>query len=139
MTARLVSLLGILLVTSLGSGVSSGSKAPFEDIVKQMVDTMDALTTTLATIRDEDTAKGAQPELRKAAAKWQVIKKKAESLPPPSREEKDRVAKEYKVKLEEAQKKLFGEVGRVATVPGGREALRELSAVLDKKTKQAGP
>lgn len=139
MTARALGLVGVVLVSATLAGAQGGGKAPFEDVVKQMLETMDALTTTLATIRDDDTAKGAQPDLRKTAAKWQLIKKKAESLPPPSREEKDRVAKEYKVKLEEAQKKLFGEVGRVATVPGGREALLELSAVLDKQAKQVRP
>ena len=108
----------------------------FEDVVKQMLDTMGSLTTTLATIRDDETAKSAQPDLRKAAGKWQLIKKKAEGLPPPSKEEKDRLAKEYRTKLEEAQKKLFGEVARVSTIPGGRAALLEVSSILGKKNKQ---
>ena len=96
----------------------------------------DSLTATLATIRDEETAKGAQPELRKTAAKWKLIKQKAEDLPPPSRQEKDRLEKQYKMKLEEAQKKLFGEVARVRMVSGGREALLEISSVLEKKAKK---
>jgi hypothetical protein len=89
----------------------------------------------LTTIRDEDTARSAQPDLRKAAGKWQLIKKKAEGLPPPSKEEKDRLAKQYKSKLEEAQKKLFGEVARVSAIAGGRQALLEISGVLEKKGK----
>ena len=74
-------------------------------------------------------------DLRKAAGKWQLIKKKAEGLPPPSKEEKDRLAKQYKTKLEEAQKKLFGEVARVSAIAGGRQALLEISGVLEKKGK----
>ena len=114
-------------------GVKGGDKAQFEDVIKQMLDTMGSLTKTLATVTDEETAKNSQPELRKAAGRWHQIKKKAEGLPPPSKEEKDRLAKEYKPKLEEAQKKLFGEVARVSVIPGGRQALLEISGVLEKK------
>ena len=97
---------------------------------------MDALATTLSTIQDEETAKTAKPELRKIAGKWSEIKKSAEALPPPSKEDKDRLAKQYKMKLEEAQKKLFGQVARVQQIPGGRDALLEISSVLTKKAKQ---
>jgi hypothetical protein len=113
-----------------------GEKTQFEDIIKKMLETMGSLTTTLTTIRDEETAKTSQPDLRKAAEKWDVIKKKAKNLPPPSKEEKDRLTKEYRPKLEEAQKKLFAQVARVSAIPGGRQALLEISSVLDKKDKQ---
>jgi len=110
-----------------------GDKAQFEDVIKQIIETMDSLTGTLTNIKDADSAKDAQPELRKAAGKWQTIRKKAENMAPPSKEEKDRLAKEYRPKLEQSQKKLFVEVGRVSTVPGGKEALSEITAVLEKK------
>lgn len=135
MRTRIVGLLVVLNLCAVLPAARGGGKA-FDDIVKQMLDTMDSLTQTLTTIQDEETAKAAQPDLRKTAAKWQLIKQKAEGLPPPTREEKDRLAKQYKVKLEEAQKKLFGEVGRVSAVPGGRQALLEISGVLEKKSKQ---
>src|SRR5438270_13865634 len=116
--------------------VKAGDKTQFEDIIKQMLEIMGGLTKTLATITDEETAKSSQPELHKAAGKWHVIKKKAKGLPPPSKEEKDRLAKQYKNKLEEAQKKLFSEVARVSVIPGGRQALLEISAVLENKDKE---
>lgn len=121
---------------SLAPAAQEPGKGSYEDVVKQMIETMDSLSQTLATIKDEESAKESQPTLKKTAAKWQSIKKQAESLPPPSREEKDRLAKQFKVKLEEAQKKLFGEVARVSLVPGGRQALLEISSVLEKKSKQ---
>jgi hypothetical protein len=124
------------LFASCVPAAAGGAKGSFEDVVKQMLDTMGSLTTTLATIRDDETAQSAHPELRKTAGKWQLIKKKAEDLPPPSKEEKDRLTKQYKTKLEEAQKKLFGEVARVSVIPGGRGALLEISSVLGKKSKQ---
>src|SRR5438128_1565125 len=112
MQKRIGCLVAVFSLLAALPGVEAGGKAPFEEVIKQMLDTMDGLSTILGTIRDEETAKGAQPELRKAAGKWQLIHKKAEGLPPPPKEEKDRLAKQYKVKLEEAQKKLFGEVAR---------------------------
>jgi hypothetical protein len=136
MRNQFASLLVLVVLFALLPGARGGEKTSFEDVVKQMLETMDSLTTTLATIRDEETARAAHPELRKTAGKWQVIKKKAEGLPPPSKEEKDRLSTQYKTKLEEAQKKMFGEVGRVGAIPGGREALLEISALLGKKSKQ---
>jgi hypothetical protein len=133
---RAVGCLAVVLVACACQPAAAGGDKAFEDVVKQMLDTMGSLTTTLATIRDDETAKSAKPDLRKAAGKWQLIKKKAEGLPPPSKQEKDRLAKEYRTKLEEAQKKLFGEVARVSTIPGGRAALLEVSSVLGKKNKQ---
>jgi hypothetical protein len=130
------SMLVLVVLFALLPGARGGEKTSFEDVVKQMLETMDSLTTTLATIRDEETARAAHPELRKTAGNWQVIKKKAEGLPPPSKEEKDRLSMQYKTKLEEAQKKMFGEVGRVGAIPGGREALLEISALLGKKSKK---
>src|SRR4051812_44174818 len=113
----------LLFVFFFLPGARAGDGSRFEDIVKQMLGTMENLTSTLSTVRDEETAKAAIPELRKAAGLWATVKKKAEALPPPPKEEKDRLAKLYKTKLEEAQKKLFGEVQRVQAVPGGRAAL----------------
>jgi hypothetical protein len=136
MKTRIACLSALLVLLAFLPGARGGDKAQFEDVVKQVLETMGSLTTTLLTIRDEETAKSAQPELRKTAGQWRLIKKQAEGLPPPSKEEKDRLAKQYKTKLEEAQKKLFGEVARVSIVPGGRAALLEISGVLEKKTKQ---
>ncbi len=125
--------MALLMVPSLSA---AQEKAQFEDTIKQMLETMDSLSTLLATVRDEETAKSSQAPLRKAAEKWHAIKKNADGLPPPPKEEKDRLAKQYRMKLEEAQKKLFGEVARVRSVRGGPEALLEISGVLDKKSKQ---
>jgi septal ring factor EnvC (AmiA/AmiB activator) len=136
MRKLVLSLTSLAILAVLSPTARSSGKTAFDDVVKQMIETMDSLTTTLATIRDEETAKAAVPELRKSAEKWQLVKKKAADLQPPSREEKDRLAKDYKKKLEEAQKKLFAEVGRVSLVPGGRPALMEISSVLDKKKKE---
>jgi hypothetical protein len=136
MTMRIACAQVLLTCLAFLPAARAGDKTQFEDVIKQMLGTMDKLTKTLTTITDEDTAKSARPELRKAAGTWHLITKKAEGMPPPSKEEKDRLAKQYKPKLEEATKKLFGEVDRVKSIPGGRQALLEISGVLEKKGKQ---
>lgn len=135
-------IMGALVVsTACVAGQDTGAPkgkdtSPFEEVIKGVLDTMDSLSKTLATIHDEASAKAAQEDLGKAADKWRLVKKKAEALPPPSKEEKDRLAKEYKTPLEKAQKKLLGEAARVRTIPGGRAALSRISAVLEKNSKK---
>src|SRR4051794_32879495 len=123
-------------VVAMTAGLVWSQDARFEDVLKSMLGTMDQITKTLSGITDEDTAKAARPELKKSAEEWQAVRKKAEHLPPPSKEEKDRLAKEYKKKLEDSQKKLFEEISRVQGVPGGKAALLEVSKVLGKQPKK---
>lgn len=108
----------------------------YEKVIKQTLDTMDTLTKTLKSIRDEGSAKSAKLEVAKAAEQWQSVQKKSAELPPPSKEEKDRLAKLYKMKLEEAQKNLFGEAARVRNISGGPDVLLAISSILDKKAKK---
>jgi len=124
----------ILVVSGLVVGSATGGPpASFADVVKEMLSTMEKMTTSLAGIMDEETAKSARPELLKAATGWQEIRQKADKMKPPTRDEKAKLEKEYKEKLQLAQKKLFAEIARVKGVPGGREALKEVSAALGKK------
>lgn len=136
MTSRILAGVMVLVLAGAGAAAQAEADPRFEEIVKLMLGTMDNLSTTLSTVQDEETAKAAKPELRKIAGKWADIKKKAEALPPPSKEDKDRLAKQYKMKLEEAQKKLFGQVLRVRQLAGGPDALLEISSILSKKSKE---
>ena len=106
---------------------------PYESVIKQTLETMESLTKTLKMIRDDDSAKDAQEDVTKLAEKWHGIQKKSAELPPPAKEEKDRLAKQYKTKLEEAQKGLSGEVARVRNVTRDPQILAALSSILGKK------
>jgi hypothetical protein len=114
---------------------NAGSETRMADIVKELLETMDKLTMQLEAIKDEDTAKASKDELRKSVSYWLEVRKKAEKMKPPSKEEKDRLEKEYKSKLQAAQKKLFGEIARVKSVPGGPDALKEIRGLLGKNPK----
>ena len=58
------------------------------------------------------------------------MKTKAGKLAPPDKAEKDRLAKEYRGKMDEALKKFLTEYGRVRGFPAGREVLMEIKAVV---------
>ena len=109
--------------------------ANLEDVIKEVLATMDQLTTSLKTVEDEKSAEAARPDLRKAAERFVALRTKAESIKPPAKQEKERLEKEYKPKLFEAQKKLFGEIGRVKLLSGGQVALKEIRAVMEPKKK----
>jgi hypothetical protein len=125
---------GVALCLLSGALAVAGGPS-FEEVLKDMLGTMDKLSSTLAAIKDEAGAKAAVPELRSSADLWVKLRDKAEAMKPPSPEEKERLEKEYKAKMIAAQKKLFGEIDRVKTVEGGKEALKEISTVLTRKPK----
>src|SRR5260221_109377 len=81
-------------------------------------------------VQKAKTEQAARPELRKAAKDWTDVKAKTALLPPPEKAEKDRLAKEYKGKMDDAIKKYYGEVGRVFSFQAGKEVLMELKPVV---------
>ena len=128
-----VAMLAVILATL--AGAAQEAPPTHDEVVKQMLATLDKLTTTLEPIMNPQSAEAAKPELKKTAKSWLELRAKAEKLAPPTREEKTRLEKEYKGKIEAAQKKLFAEVFRVQNVPGGNEALKEIRGVLQKQMK----
>lgn len=132
----------IMSVCVLAGFGLAGDDSPHISVVKAMLGAMDKITTQLKTVVDEDTAKAARPELKKAAEHWQALRQKAKDTPPPTKEEKARLSKEFASKIEDAQKKLFAEIGRVQLLPGGRDALQDLAkafALSAKPTKEPSP
>lgn len=124
----------LLLIATLTA--SAGEPSKHEEAVKQMLGQLDTIVGTLLKIQDEESAKEATPVLRKAVTAWIDARGKAEKLPPPERDEKDRLAKLYQPKMEETLKKLYSQATRVQAIPGGRDALLEIRSVFEKKEKQ---
>lgn len=129
MNAR--SWMGVLV--AFGAGLlplTAGEESPHELAVKQVLKSLDKLTMALSAVKDAETAQAARPELRKAAKDWTELKSKTALLPPPDKAEKDRLAKEYKGKMDDAIKKYYVEVGRVFSFQAGKEVLVELKPVV---------
>lgn len=129
---RAAAVLTLSLLAGAAGAQPAAESSRYEETVKETLGLLDGIAATLATVQDQATAEAARPELRKAAGAWGALLKKAGELPPPERAEKDRLAKEYRARLTAATRKLLAEVTRVGSVPAGREALREISSVLEK-------
>ncbi|HYV35321.1 MAG TPA: hypothetical protein VE988_06430 [Gemmataceae bacterium] len=108
---------------------------PHEAIVKEMLATIDDINKILKTIQDSDTATVARPELKKNGDKMVELQKQATEGMQPTKDEKDRLAKEYAPKMDAAFKKFNEESIRVKAIAGGKEALAELPLFLDKEDK----
>jgi hypothetical protein len=131
---RIVTLAALFLVGGAQEPEKDKS-SPQAAVVVQMLEVMDKLTASLATVKDQETAEAARPELRKLTKEWTALRDKAEKVPPPAPMEKERLEKEFKPKLEAAQRKLSGEVGRLRLIPAARPALEEIRSVLTRPTK----
>jgi hypothetical protein len=128
----------ILLLTGTAALAQEGG-SPHEAVVKEMIGIMERMTASLTGVKDDATAEAARPELKKAAEQFAAVRKKAEKLDQPTPEERKKITAAYQKKLAEVVARLKQEVARVQTVPGGRDALREIAQVFGKGKGAAGP
>lgn len=121
------------------TGIHAG-KEPAEEVVAQMLGQLEKIADTLAGLKDEDTVAAAREDLKKGVQNYLDLRAKAEKLPPPARELKDRLEKEYKARFAAVHVRLSVEITRVrGAVPGGRAALKEVSVLLGKEGKDKEP
>ena len=132
MTTRIA---GIVVALASASLAFSAQASPYAQALQQVVDSFEAIGKSLKTIVDEDSAGAARPDLRKSAKLFEEARAKAAKMQPPEKDEKIRLEKQFKPKLEDAMKKMFTEIRRVEQIPGGRDALKELAGVLKKDGK----
>ena len=124
---------GIVLVSLAFAAAQDNS--PYEKALQKVIDSFENIGASLKTIVNEDSAAAAKPDLKKAATAFLDARASAAKLEPPEKDEKLRLEKNYKPKLEAAMKKMFTEVIRVSAIPGGKDALKEISGVLKKDSK----
>ena len=125
---------GILLV-SAGIGAAS-QDSPYERSLQSLIASYEKIGAALKTIVDEESANAAKPELRKSAAAVFDARAKASKLEPPEKDEKLRLEKQYRPKLEKALNLAQAEARRVELIPGGKGALKEIAGVLRKESKK---
>ncbi len=119
----------VALVSCAGVGFAADHLEEQAAVIQSMLTAMDRITETLKNVVDKDSAQQNHAELQKLAKGWVALRKRAESVPPPTREEKEQLAKAYEYKMREAQKKLFVEIARVTIINGGSEVLSEIRSV----------
>jgi len=119
----------LLALTAPGRTQPPGHEA----ILKNMLTTLGDINKTLKDVKDEETATAARPVLRDAAKKLLALRKQADTLKQPEKQERDRLETEYRAKLEEALKEMRNQSVRVKALPGGFEAVQELAVARAKK------
>lgn len=127
---------GVLTVAVMWAGTLAGTPSAHETLVKEMLEAVDKITKELTAITNTQTAQDARPKLKEAAARLLDLRKKADDAKQPSKEEKDRIAKQYKERFDGALKKLRDETVRVRGIEGGEEALKEIAVINKKKPKK---
>jgi hypothetical protein len=98
----------------------------FESLTRDMIKAMNDTADILSGIKDSKTATNARPKLRAAKKKLADLKQRMDALGKPSKKVAEQLKTEYQEKIQAADKRLRSEALRVATVEGGKEALKEL-------------
>ncbi|HZZ80000.1 MAG TPA: hypothetical protein VFE62_15885 [Gemmataceae bacterium] len=127
---------GVVLMLLYLGAVAAGEGTTHEKIIVQMIGNLDDIAKTLKAVVDAETAEASKADLRKSATTWMEARAKGAKLQPPEKDEKLRLEKLYKPKLEESLRKMFTEVRRVENIPGGKDALKEIAGVLKKDEKK---
>jgi hypothetical protein len=104
-------------VLTLCSGCGGYSQA--EQAVKEMISSMNDMSTTLESVKDKATAKAAAPKIEAAFDRLQEAKKKGDAAKG-TQADKDRLEKEYMPKVKEATERWF-KATLAATVASGGE------------------
>src|SRR5262245_39463770 len=105
----------------------SGCKDSHESLIKEMIAAFNDAADILATIKDKASADAAKPKLKKLGDKIRDIEARMDKLgKPKSKDQKEKVNQLIEKDFVAACDRLATELARIADVPGGPEALKEL-------------
>ncbi len=124
----------VLCLAGLVRAQQSGEDS-YETLVKEMLGTVEQITSTLKTITDRASAEAARPELRKLAKKMLELHKKADEWKQPDKERLERLKKDYAPKLEKAVKEFNEAVTGAKAIRGSDDALAELDELRARNAK----
>jgi hypothetical protein len=133
-TARVLAAVLLLGGSSVLFGQGSAVEQ-LEAVFKDMLGHVNQITGALRTVKDEETAAAAHPKLKKAAAGLQEVQKRSAALQKVPKDERDRLTRKYGDEVRAAFINMTKEVARVRDVPGGKEALDELTTPPPKQEK----
>lgn len=96
-----------------------------ETLIKELLGTLKDAVGVLKTIKDEKTAKDAQPKVGKITDQMSDIKKRMDKLGKPPKDQDEELQKKYKADMETTLKSFAEELTRVAKVPGGEAVIKQ--------------
>jgi len=112
-------------------------KVTFDSVMKEMLSTLDKMTTALESAKDDATAKTAKPKLVTISGQMQDLQEKAKKLGNPPPDEEKKLEEKYKGEMDGVTKRLVAEVTRLKGQPYGKELLDAIQPKAPKPA--AGP
>jgi hypothetical protein len=127
---RVVALTAMVLVLALQG---CGGAPTHESLAKDAMSIMKEFGAVLEGIKDEASAKSAEPALKKLAERMKTLSKQKEALPKLSEADEKKVMEKFTKEGEEIMGKLLKESMRVAMIPGANkvveEAMKDIQAI----------
>ncbi len=117
-------IVGLCFAFVMTAGVAIAADT-HESLVKELLGTLKDATGILKTVKDEKTAKEAEPKVTKISDQMSDIKKRMDKIGKPTKDQEDELAKKYKTDMETTFKGFAEELTRVAKVPGGEDILKK--------------
>lgn len=97
-----------------------------ESLAEESMSTMKDMVDTLETVKDEASAKAAKPKLQSIADKMKDIEKRQREIGMPNEKEMKELGAKYGKEMEEIQKKLMGQMMRIAFDPKIQAQLQDI-------------
>ena len=105
----------------LGDDVTKAAAAvggrSHEDVMDDMLATMDEISDVLAKVTDEASAKAAKPKLETLTARMQAIQKEANAMGKPDAATEEALQKKYEARLQQVMGRFMKEMMRVSQDP----------------------
>jgi hypothetical protein len=111
MSMRKVALLGVFMV-SVG-GLSGCAGDTHESLTREALDQMKEFVSIMDNVKDEASAQEAKPKLEALVTRMKELKKRADKLGKPSKEEDERLKKKYESEYKEVFPKLLQAAAKV--------------------------
>jgi predicted nucleic acid-binding Zn-ribbon protein len=96
-----------------------------EAMMKDMIKAMNELADVLESIKDEATAKAAEPKLKALGTRIQEMKKKADALGGLPKDKDEELRKKYEPEMNAAVGRIMAASQKAASVPEAQAALQE--------------
>jgi hypothetical protein len=116
---------GIIGLLVAGGAWAADTK-DFDAAYKELISALTDGAEVLKDVRDEDSARAAKPKLVKIGQRLAALDKKLKQLGKPTEDQDKELKRTHAKAMKEAQTAFRTEMDRVAKVPGGKAALKEL-------------
>lgn len=123
-----------LTMVLAGAFFLGGCSRSHEDVMDDMVETMEETANTLESVKDKDSANAAAGKLDKLAERMNELSKEAEDMEDPDEATEKELKAKYEERMSKAAEKMMSNLMRIAMNP---ELSKELGDSLE-KLKNAG-